>query len=105
MTIDDQARNMLEPRGLDRDRLLIGAKALAQQMIEESTSSERPLKSMVYDVWGLYNDGQPKCRLTTNGDGDLVFTAQFHTENDEIHEVKRGAVSVDELKVLCDPCA
>ncbi len=105
MTIDDQARNMLEPRGLDRARLLIGAKALAQKMIEESSSSELPLKSMVYDVWGLYNDGEPKCRLTTTTDGDLVFTAQFHTENDEIHEVKRRAVSVDELKGLCDPKA
>lgn len=105
MTIDDQARSMLEPKGLGRDRLLIAAKALAQNMIEESASTERPLKSMVYDVWGLYNDGEPKCRLTTTDDGELVFTAQFHTENDDIHEVKRQAISVNELERLCNPQA
>lgn len=105
MTIDEQARSVLEPHGLDRERLLIGAKALAQQIIEDSASTDRPLTGMVYDVWGLYNDGQPKCRLTTSDDGDLVFTAQFHTENDDIHEVKRHSISVDELEQLCHPAA
>ncbi|PEN05732.1 hypothetical protein CRI93_11535 [Longimonas halophila] len=105
MTIDAQARRVLEPRGLDRDHLLIGAKALAQQMIEQSASSEHPLQSMVYDVWGLYNDGLPKCRLTTTDDGDLVFTAQFHTEDDDVHAVRRQAVSVEELERLCNPGA
>jgi hypothetical protein len=103
MTIDDQARTKLEPSGLDREHLLIGAKAMAQQIIEQSASSERPLKSMVYDVWGLYNDGLPKCRFTTTDDGELVFTAQFHTKDDDIHEVKRRAVSIKELQRLCDP--
>jgi len=105
MTIDDQARTMLKPAGLDRARLLVGAKALAQQIIEESAASNHPLQGMVYDVWGLYNDGQPKCRLTTTSEGDLVFTAQFHTQDDDVHEVKRRTVSVEELEQLCDPGA
>ncbi|MFO8232149.1 MAG: hypothetical protein R6U20_05730 [Longimonas sp.] len=105
MTIDDQARTLLEPHGLDRAHVLVGAKALAQQMIEQSAATEHPLKSLVYDVWGLYNDGQPKCRLTTADDGELVFTAQFHTEDEDVHTVKRRTVSVEELERLCNPRA
>ncbi|MES3629607.1 MAG: hypothetical protein PPP56_05515 [Longimonas sp.] len=103
MTIDEQARTTIEDLGLDRTELLIGAKAIAQEIIEESTSTDRPLQGMVYDVWGLYNDGTPKCSFATNKDGDLVFTAQFHTDENDVHEVKRRAISPDTLKQLCNP--
>lgn len=60
MTIRETAREVFEDINIDRDDALIAAKALAQQIIDKSASTDEPLQGLAYDVWSLYNKGEPQ---------------------------------------------
>ena len=83
MTIDSDARPIFDTLGFSRNHLLLVAKSLAQDVIDDSRAPV--LCGLVYDVRGLYNDGQPKCRWTAPFDDtdDIVFSGQFRVEKGE----------------------
>ena len=64
MTISEEAQDAFEELGADHQDASRAAKAIAQQIIEASASEELSLSGLVYDVWGLYNEGSPRCRFT-----------------------------------------
>lgn len=86
MTIDSDAQPIFDTLGFSREHLLLAAKSLAQDVIDDSR--DPVLCGLVYDVHGLYNDGQPKCRWTAPFDDsdDLVFSGQFRIERGEEQE-------------------
>lgn len=106
MTISEEAQKVFDEIGADRRAALIAAKAIAQQIIGESEDSEQPLSGIVYDVWGLYNEGSPRCRFTAPYENrDIVFSGFFHrNSSDEGFVVRRKALSQHELAELLRDC-
>lgn len=101
MTIDDGAKATFETHGLDRDTALLAAKCVAQRIIEasEGTDDEPVLNGLVYNVWGLYNDGMPKCRWTAPYENDdLVFSGQFRVADADTFVTRRTVLSPDDLQ-------
>jgi hypothetical protein len=99
MTVDDEARTAFETLGFDRDDLLVAAKCVAQRVIDNSQEEETPLNGLVYDVWGLYNDGSPKCRWTAPYDNDdVVFTGQFRVEGQDAFVVRRKVLPLSDIE-------
>jgi len=106
MTLTTEAKDALAELGLDRDDALLAAKCIGQTMIEDSTSSDTPLKGMVYDGWGLYDDGMPACRFAVpNGNGEIVFSGQFRADGDTPFVERRETISPDALKTLVEEAA
>ncbi len=96
MTIGKEARLIFDTIGFTREDLLLVAKSVAQEIIDRP--QEPALCGLVYDVRGLYNDGQPKCRWTAPLDDDeVVFTGQFRVEDSSESEdafvVRRTSLS------------
>jgi hypothetical protein len=101
MTIDDDAKQAFEALDLDRDTVLLAAKCVAQQIIDNSRADDTPLGGMVYDVWGLYNDGMPKCRWTSPYENDdLVFSAQFRVREADAFVTRREVLSPDDFQAI-----
>jgi len=106
MTLTRDAKTTFAELGLDRDDALLAAKSVGQTIIEESQSSDTPLESMVYEVWGLYDDGMPACEfLVSNGEEDIVFVGQFRTGGDTPFVERRRTFSPDALKTLVEEAA
>lgn len=98
MTISEDAQTALRSLGVEADEAQVAAKAIALQIIEDSKGTDTPLEGMVYNVWGLYNDGSPKCRLTAPYENDdFVFSGQFRVDGDDAFVVRREVVSQDTL--------
>lgn len=99
MTISDDAKDVLNAQGLDRDDARVAAKCVGQQVIDDSAESEMPLTGMVYDVWGLYNEGMPECHISVEGD-EVAFTAQYRTEANDARVERRRTVPAEALTDL-----
>lgn len=98
MTISNDAKTALEKLGVSSDEATVAAKAVALGIIEDSKDSDTPLEGMVYNVWGLYNDGSPKCRLTAPYENDdFVFSGQFRVKGQDAFVVRREVLSKDTL--------
>jgi hypothetical protein len=99
MTLTTDAQTIFAKYGLDRREALVAAKTLGQMIIEESTG-EAPLEGIVYEVWGLYNDGMPACRFESTGEGDEIeFIGTFRTAGGAF--VKRHrTMGADEIEAL-----
>ena len=97
MTLTTDAKTIFTKHGLDRTDVLAAAKTLGQMIIDESTG-EAPLEGMVYEVWGLYNDGMPACRFESTGKGDaLEFVGTFRTKGGAFVK-RRRTIGVDEIE-------
>lgn len=106
MTLTTNAKDTLADLGLDRDDALLAAKSMGQRIIEESKASDTPLTGMVYDGWGLYDDGMPACRFAvSNGDDEIVFSGQFRAEGDTPFVERQQTISPDALKALVEETA
>ena len=106
MTLTSDAKDTFADLGLDRDDALLAAKCMGQTMIEDSQSTDTPLKSMVYEVWGLYDDGMPACEFSVpNGEEDIVFVGQFRAEEDTPFVERRRTIAPDALKQLVQEAA
>jgi len=101
MTLTSDAQTIFARHGLDRRDVLVAARTLGQMIIEESTG-EAPLDGVVYEVWGLYNDGMPACRFESAGEGDEIeFIGTFRTKGGAF--VKRHrTMRVDEIEALIE---
>jgi len=103
MTLTDDAHHVLTEHGLDRDDALAAAKALGQKIIDESQSTDTPLGGMVYEVWGLYDDGMPACQFGCSGDPEEVtFSGQFRSAEGGSYVKRRRTLSVEDLRALAD---
>ncbi len=101
MTLTQDAKTALTDAGLDRDGALLAAKSLGQQIIDESASSNTPLEGMVYEVWGLYDEGRPACRFQMpNGDDEVVYEAHFRTEDGGTPVKRKRTLSIEALTTL-----
>jgi hypothetical protein len=101
MTLSSDAKDVFGAHGLDRDDARIAVKCVGQQVIDESAESETPLTGMVYDVWGLYNDGMPECHISVEGD-EVAFTAQYRTEASDARVERRRTVPAEALADLAE---
>ncbi|WP_098077064.1 hypothetical protein [Longibacter salinarum] len=98
MTISEDVKAALRSLNVSVDEAEVAAKGIALSIIEESQESDTPLEGMVYNVWGLYNDGSPKCRLTAPHDDDnFVFSGQFRVEDEESFVVRRQTISQEDF--------
>lgn len=98
MTISEDARTALENMDVTRDEAVMIAKATALSIIEDSEGTDTPLEGLVYDVWGLYNDGSPKCRFTAPYENnDIVFSGQFRVKGADSFVVKREVIDSDRI--------
>lgn len=98
MTISSDAYDLLTEFDIDRDDVLLVSKGIAQKIIEDSQASDTPLSGLVYDVWGLYNDGMPKCRWTAPYEGtDVVFSGQFRVDGTDAFVVRREVMSATDV--------
>jgi hypothetical protein len=98
MTISEDAQTALRALGVGTAEAEVAAKSVALTIIEESEASDTPLEGMVYNVWGLYNDGSPKCRLTAPYDNDdLVFSGQFRVKGADAFVVRRKVITRDDF--------
>ena len=80
MEINDDARRLFEEMNLSRDAAEVIAKGLAQRIID--TAEDPPLQGIVYDVWGLYNEGIPRCRFSIeDASGHVTFEGRFKATN------------------------
>ena len=102
MTLTKDAKTTFAELGLDRDDALLAAKSMGQTIIEESQSSDTPLESMVYEVWGLYDDGMPACQFSVPNDDEIVFAGQFRTGGDTPFVERRRTLTPDALQGLVD---
>ena len=103
MTLSTDAQSLFSERGLDREDALVAAKALGQQIIDESKSTNTPLEGIVYEVWGLYDDGMPACQFDCpNGTDELVFSGKFRTAGGGSYVERRRTLSVDDLDALVE---
>jgi hypothetical protein len=103
MTLTEDAKTTFAELGMDRDDALLAAKSMGQTIIEESQSSDTPLESMVYEVWGLYDDGMPACQFSVpNGGDEIVFSGQFRTGGDTPFVERRRTLSPDALQTLVE---
>jgi hypothetical protein len=106
MTLTTEAKDTFGDLGLDRDDALLAAKCMGQTMIEDSQSTDTPLESMVYEVWGLYDEGIPACEFSVpNGEEEIVFAAQFRADEDTPFVERRRTISPDALKYLVEQAA
>ena len=104
MTISDEAKSAFEEIGADHQDASLAAKAIGQQIIDESGDDEQPLTGLVYDVWGLYNEGTPRCRFTAPYENrDIVFSGLFRrTDDDDNYVVRRKVMSQNAIaELLC----
>ena len=103
MTISKEAKTALDELGVSSDEATVAAKAVALGIIEDSKDSDTPLEGMVYNVWGLYNDGSPKCRLTAPYENDdFVFSGQFRVKGQDAFVVRREVLSKEKLFASID---
>jgi len=103
MTLTEDAQTVLAEHGLDRDDALAAAKALGQQIIDESQSTNTPLGGMVYEVWGLYDDGMPACEFGCSGDPEeVIFSGQFRSAQGGSYVERRRTLSVEDLRALVE---
>jgi hypothetical protein len=103
MTLTDDVQTVLAEHGLDRADALVAAKTLGQQIIDESKSTDTPLGGMVYEVWGLYNDGMPACQFGCSDETEEVtFSGQFRSEDGGSYVERRRTLSVEDLRALVD---
>ena len=105
MTLTSNVQHIFSERGLDRDDALVAAKALGQKIIDESRSTSTPLEGIVYEVWGLYDDGMPACRFMQTDDadeGDLVFAGKFRSAAGGSFEERRRTLTLEELEALVE---
>jgi hypothetical protein len=103
MTLTENAQTVLAEHGLDRDDALVAAKALGQQIIDESQSTNTPLGGMVYEVWGLYDDGMPACEFGCSGDpAEVTFSGQFRSAQGGSYVERRRTLSVEDLRALVE---
>lgn len=105
MTLNQPAQTLAQQHNLDRAQLLVGAKAIAQEIIDESQASDAPLQGLVYDVSGLYNEGEPRCTFDSPDSETFSFTGEFRAANDDIHKIERSSIALDRFKELCKPRA
>lgn len=102
MTVTDGAKDVLADIGLDRDDTMVVAKCIAQQIIDDSASSDTPLTGVVYAVSGLYNEGTPECEFAASDEQEgIVFSGEFRTETGET-TTERRRVASDELRSIVD---
>jgi len=106
MTISEEAKKVFEEIGADRDVMLTAAKAIGQQIIDASKTDEQPLSGLVYDVWGLYNEGTPRCRFTSPYENrDILFSGFFRVDDgDDNYVVRRKTFSQHEMVELLRAC-
>jgi len=103
MTLTTDAQVAMANYGLDREDALVVAKVLGQTIIDESLSSAQPLSSMVYDVWGLYNDGMPACRFEVADDGASVrFVGKFRAKQGGEFAERRRELSLEDMDALVE---
>jgi hypothetical protein len=103
MTLTADAQVALTNHGFDREDALVAAKVFGQSIIDESQSSDQPLGGMVYDVWGLYNDGMPACRFEVADDGTTVrFIGKFRAKRGGDFVERRRECSLEELGPLVE---
>jgi len=102
MTISEEAKTALEEIGADHQDASLAAKAIGQQIIAESAADEKPLTGLVYDVWGLYNEGSPRCRFTAPYENrDIVFSGLFRrTDDGDNFVVRRKVMSQNAIAEL-----
>jgi hypothetical protein len=101
MTIDDTAREVFDDINIDRNAARVAAKAIAQQIIDESASTDKPLQGLVYDVWSLYNEGEPQCAFSAPyEDKRLVFTGTFEKEGESEPVERRSVLTQSEVLSL-----
>lgn len=101
MTLTTDAQAALTNHGLDREDALIAAKVIGQAIIEESLSSDQPLSGMVYDVWGLYNEGMPACRFeVADGEGSVRFVGKFRVKQGGEFAERRRELLLEDLDAL-----
>jgi hypothetical protein len=98
MTISEDARALFDRLDLAREDLLLISKCVSQSIIADSKDADTPLSGMLYDVWGLYNDGSPKCRWTAPYENDdVVFSGQFRVEGSDAFVVRRKVLELSDL--------
>lgn len=105
MTLTDDVQHLFFERGLDRDDALVAAKAIGQKIIDESKSTSTPLGGIVYEVWGLYDDGMPACRFARAEDaeeGALVFAGKFRTAEGGSFAERRRTLTLQDLEALVE---
>jgi hypothetical protein len=103
MTVTEDAQDAFADLGMDRDDALLAAKSIGQTIIEESESSDTPLQSMVYEVWGLYDDGMPACEFSALDEQEsIVFKGQFRAEGDTPFVERRRTFAPGALKTLVE---
>ena len=96
MKISDDAQRFFDEMNLSRDAVQVIAKGLAQRIIEASTNPK--LEGIVYDVWGLYNEGIPRCRFALEDQsGRVTFEAAFHASGSERPVERRVSCTRQEL--------
>jgi len=102
MTITQDAKDVLDGIQVDREQALAVAKSIAQQVVDDSASTDTPLTGVVYAVWSLYNEGMPECKLAVpDGDGGVVFSGKFRTEEGHTTTRRRHLTS-EELRTLIE---
>jgi hypothetical protein len=57
---------------------------------------------MVYEVWGLYDDGMPACEFSVPEGTEIIFSGQFRTGGDTPFVERRRSFSADALKALVE---
>ena len=103
MTLSTDVQSLFSERGLDREDALVAAKALGQQIIDESKSTSTPLEGIVYEVWGLYDDGMPACEFGCSGDpAEVTFSGQFRSAQGGSYVERRRTLSVEDLRALVE---
>jgi hypothetical protein len=103
MTLTNDVQALFADHDLDRDDALVAAKGLGQQIIDDSKSTDTPLEGMVYEVWGLYDEGMPACEFGQPDDGgEIVFSGTFRTEDGGTYAERRRSIPLDELKALVE---
>jgi hypothetical protein len=102
MTLSTDVQSVFSKRGLDREDALVAAKTLGQRIIDESKSTNTPLEGIVYEVWGLYDDGMPACQFDCPDDGEVVFSGKFRTASGGSYVERERTVSVKDLDALVE---
>lgn len=100
MTLTTEAKTAFTEAGLDRDDALLAAKVLGQQIIDDSASSDTPLAGIVYEVWGLYDEGMPACRFRMPDPDEVVYQGHFRTKNGGALVERQRTLSIDALMSL-----
>jgi hypothetical protein len=102
MTLTKDAKTVFDNAGLDRNDALLAAKTLGQQIIDDSASTETPLEGIVYEVWGLYDEGVPACRFQMSDDEEVEYEAYFRTKNGGAQVQRQRTLSLETLTTLIE---